>query len=281
MSGQPAKVKCHFGTCSLGHRSISVCSADPRWLTLGIFFSLPFLFPCELQVCFKSHYFPCSSIPSGPMGENEIKETGAMYMQIIETGIHRERLLFQENLIECHYQASCKTTQSRSGFPGLASKTLLFTKNKKEPTLLSLSDLPIFEIPATYWESCGFQDTDPVLVSEMGCPRKHKTMSQSITRRQAHLPRQGCCLLALPFCRVSINKQPKWHIWKMRDTWIPNLLVKRRTAHNAHDAQGQASAMYLVPHLKVQEEVNRREVGSWIEWRILGLLCGAPRGGES
>lgn len=48
--------------------------------------------------------------------------------------------------------------------------TIVYEQQKR--ALLSLSDLPIFEIAAIYSKSCGFSDTDPAFVSEMGYPRR-------------------------------------------------------------------------------------------------------------
>lgn len=48
--------------------------------------------------------------------------------------------------------------------------TVIYEQQKR--ALLSVSDLLIFEIAAIYLKSCGFWDTDPAFVSEMGYPRR-------------------------------------------------------------------------------------------------------------
>lgn len=133
--------------------------------------------------------------------------------------IHTEEYLFQESLVECHYQASHKTTQTKSGFLGLASKATLFMKNKKEPYIIYLI-CPCLKSPPSTKSPVVFRAQTQSLCRRWDILGDRGTVSPSITSRQAHLPqpRQECCSLHL-----QGEQLPKWHIWGVRDTWLLHL----------------------------------------------------------
>lgn len=162
---QPTSIRDHSGSCSLvpvplWDRSITTYRPSFDGRHLAHFYPLPFLFPCEVQVCFKFHYFFGSNKTSALICAKETQGAWTMHMQIIEEAILRERELFQESLAECHYLISgktiqhththTKTIQHRFGFLGLASEAILLIKKNKKRTWFTLSDLPISEEAAIY-----------------------------------------------------------------------------------------------------------------------------------
>lgn len=162
---QPTSIRDHFGSCSLvpvplWDRSITTYRPSFDGRHLAHFYPLPFLFPCEVQVCFKFHYFFGSNKTSAPICAKETQGAWTMHMQIIEEAILRERELFQESLAECHYLISGKTiqhthTHTKQYNTGLVSldwpqrQYCLLKKNKKR-IWFTLSDLPISEEAAIY-----------------------------------------------------------------------------------------------------------------------------------
>ena len=192
-------------------------------------------------------------------------------------------------MIECHYQASHKTTQNGVWFPWISLKGNTVYKKQKRDYLICprLKWPPSIERPAVFRAQ-----TQPLCLG-WDVPGAREMTSQSITRRQLPCQRQGrnaACWLCSAACRVSINSggvsewQPKWHIWGMRGTWLLNRLVGRGRlpAHSARWRSGQASVTHLALHLGVQEAAARRQVISWVERRrILSLPWGAPGDGES
>lgn len=149
---QPTSIRDRFGSCSLvpvplWDRSITTYRPSFDGRQLAHFYPLPFLFPCEIQVCFKFHYFFGSNKTSAPIYAKETQGAWTMHMQIIEEAILRERELFQESLAECHYLTSGKTIQHRSGFLGLASVAILLIKKQKK-------NLIHFIWSAHIWRSC-------------------------------------------------------------------------------------------------------------------------------
>lgn len=101
--------------------------------------------------------------------------------------IHTEEYLFQESLVECHYQASHKTTRARSGFLGLASKATLFMKNKKEPYIIYLI-CPCLKLP-----------------SSTESPVVFRTQTRSLCRRWGILGDRGTVSPASPAGRLTCH----------------------------------------------------------------------------
>ena len=196
-SSSTTSIRDHFGSCSLGDRSITTYrpSFDGRYLPH--FYPLPFLFPCEVQVCFKFHYFVGSNKTSASRCAKETQGTWTMHLQILEEGILRERELFQESLAECHPLTSGKTIQHRSGLPGLASEAILFMKNKKEPDLVYLICPYLKKLLST--RSPLVLRMQIQFLCLRGYPRRQWDKVPEHGPRQTHQPQswQECCPLAL------------------------------------------------------------------------------------